>query len=122
MRLQNSLGNEIIEKLDAPQTSNNFVEVACPICLETFVDPRTLFCGHSLCFGCLVRLREVGGTNSSDVKCPNCRRVTKVPEAGLPTNYGLQGKGLISAHSFQKTAMPSFFRCHCPNVEGRKNT
>uniref|UniRef100_A0A914Z0P6 RING-type domain-containing protein n=1 Tax=Panagrolaimus superbus TaxID=310955 RepID=A0A914Z0P6_9BILA len=109
IRIQNNYANENIEKLESPQNSTNFVEVACPICLEMFVDPRTLFCGHSLCFGCLVRLREVGGTKSTDVKCPNCRRVTKIPEAGLPTNYGLQDA--ISLMLKAQKIRESGFRC-----------
>uniref|UniRef100_A0AC34F8N1 RING-type domain-containing protein n=1 Tax=Panagrolaimus sp. ES5 TaxID=591445 RepID=A0AC34F8N1_9BILA len=114
IRLQNAYGNEISEKLESPQNSTNFVEVACPICLETFVDPRTLFCGHSLCFQCMVRLREVGGTKSTDVKCPNCRRITKIPEAGLPTNYGLQDA--ISLMLKAQKIRESGFRCFdCKN-------
>ncbi|KAE9547263.1 hypothetical protein FO519_009525 [Halicephalobus sp. NKZ332] len=74
------------EELDKPITSKNYADIICPICLDTYSDPRTLFCGHSLCFACLARLREACG----DVKCPNCRKVTKVPSEGLPTNYGLQ--------------------------------
>uniref|UniRef100_A0AC35FHP1 RING-type domain-containing protein n=1 Tax=Panagrolaimus sp. PS1159 TaxID=55785 RepID=A0AC35FHP1_9BILA len=114
IRLQNSY--EISEKLESPSASANFVEVACPICLDTFKDPRTLFCGHSLCFGCLVRLREVGGSNSTDVKCPNCRRITKIPEAGLPTNYGLQDA--ISLMLKAQKIRESGFRCTDCKIPG----
>ncbi|KAI1707679.1 zinc finger, c3HC4 type (RING finger) domain-containing protein [Ditylenchus destructor] len=98
----------IVGNID-PENKNglaNVADVICPICLETYVDPRTLFCGHSLCFPCLVKMREVGeiGQQSGNaagvginltkshrtVKCPTCRKITKIPADGLPTNYGLQ--------------------------------
>ncbi|KAI1712595.1 zinc finger, c3HC4 type (RING finger) domain-containing protein [Ditylenchus destructor] len=104
----NHIYGNVIGNID-PENKNglaNVADVICPICLETYVDPRTLFCGHSLCFPCLVKMREVGeisqqsgnaggvGINLTKshrtVKCPTCRKITKIPADGLPTNYGLQ--------------------------------
>jgi hypothetical protein len=78
--------NVVCEK-DEPL--KEFADVFCPICLDTYTDPRTLSCGHSVCFSCLCRMREIG-TSSGTVKCPTCRKVTKIPSEGLPTNYSLQ--------------------------------
>lgn len=33
-----------------------FVEVMCPVCLETYIDPRMLSCGHSVCFACIKQM------------------------------------------------------------------
>ncbi|XP_074622979.1 uncharacterized protein LOC141881186 [Acropora palmata] len=76
-------------------------ELKCPVCLEEFVDPKTLSCSHTVCTACLSNMVEprVLGTNAGGfVRCPACRRYTEVhPPAGiqgLPTNHIV--KNLIS--------------------------
>ena len=40
----------------------------CPVCLEVYVDPKVLPCDHSLCAGCVQRLKQ-----RSRIKCPLCK-------------------------------------------------
>ncbi|XP_075914334.1 E3 ubiquitin-protein ligase TRIM11-like [Petromyzon marinus] len=44
-------------------------ELCCSICLDTFICPSTLSCGHSFCLRCL----EVAWETASSFSCPQCR-------------------------------------------------
>nr|XP_032836337.1 E3 ubiquitin/ISG15 ligase TRIM25-like [Petromyzon marinus] len=44
-------------------------ELSCSICLDTFVCPSTLSCGHSFCLRCL----EAAWETASSFSCPQCR-------------------------------------------------
>ncbi|XP_078732861.1 E3 ubiquitin/ISG15 ligase TRIM25-like [Lampetra fluviatilis] len=44
-------------------------EMHCSICLDTFVCPSTLSCGHSFCLRCL----EAAWKTASSFSCPQCR-------------------------------------------------
>ena len=49
----------------------------CPICLDTYDDPRMLKCQHSYCRKCLEGIvTRVGHVQK--VKCPECREEMKV--------------------------------------------
>ncbi|KAL7668323.1 hypothetical protein ACOME3_009029 [Neoechinorhynchus agilis] len=43
----------------------------CPICLDTFKDPRALPCCHTFCCQCIEKIVE----NERQISCPCCRRV-----------------------------------------------
>ena len=45
----------------------------CPVCFEVYVDPQLLPCDHSLCVGCVDRIKEAGW-----IKCPMCQVVHDV--------------------------------------------
>ena len=61
----------------------------CPICLDTFTDPKWLDCHHTFCEKCLQGVHS-GSGQSRHVRCPACRRTTSVPAngiAGLPDDF-----------------------------------
>ncbi|XP_078271963.1 zinc-binding protein A33-like [Rhinoraja longicauda] len=46
-------------------------EVVCPICLDFFIDPVSLECGHNFCRSCITQSWDCEGRNC----CPECREV-----------------------------------------------
>lgn len=60
----------------AKQLENKAV---CSICLEVYVDPRILRCGHTFCCACLEKL--------STPVCPLCGKQFKVDD--LTKNFAL---------------------------------
>ncbi|XP_006032364.1 zinc finger protein RFP-like [Alligator sinensis] len=45
-------------------------EVTCSVCLDYFMDPVTLGCGHNFCRGCI---SQCCGELEPNVSCPQCR-------------------------------------------------
>ena len=63
-------------------------QLNCPICLDTYTDPKQLLCQHVYCQQCLHR--QVNRERQGQLRCPNCRQVTPVPAngvAGLPAAF-----------------------------------
>ena len=60
-------------------------ELVCPICIETFREPRTLTCQHTFCTACLKKLIAGARKHSStaNVACPECRSTIILPESGI---------------------------------------
>ncbi|KAL8213112.1 UNVERIFIED_CONTAM: hypothetical protein K2H54_060792 [Gekko kuhli] len=48
-------------------------EATCPICLEYFIDPVLLDCGHNFCQGCISRCWMEFPEDT--IACPQCRKV-----------------------------------------------
>lgn len=59
---------------------------ACSVCLENFVEPVTLPCGHSFCRGCL------SSVLARERACPQCRQAVaaRVQVRQLPINWALK--------------------------------
>ena len=61
----------------------------CPICVETFTDPKVLPCGHTFCLKCLLKYGE-HDKPGDQVACPLCRANFVIPPGGfadLPNNF-----------------------------------
>ena len=54
-------------------------EVNCPICLDTYSNPKILQCSHAFCHSCL----EEMGFRGQELACPTCRQVTPIPHRGV---------------------------------------
>ena len=94
-------------------------QLNCPICLETYIDPKLLQCHHVYCRKCLVKLVDrdpqgegegQGGRGQLILTCPACRHVTPVPRngvAGLQSAFNITP--LLEIHdSFKKIHKPFF--------------
>ena len=79
----------------------------CPVCLDTYSDPKQLQCHHIYCRECLERL-VVRDHGKHILTCPNCRQVTSVPANGVA--------GLQSA--FQTNHLLDILREHKKTKEG----
>ena len=70
--------------------NNLHEEVSCPVCMNTFTDPKTLPCLHSFCLHCLEGILRTSGRHHI-ITCPECRRESRLPRGGnlneLPTNF-----------------------------------
>lgn len=55
---------------DADQTRLEEL-LMCPVCQDTFKDPRQLPCGHSMCMDCLTNLLD--HSTDAPFRCPDCR-------------------------------------------------
>lgn len=69
----------------------------CPICLDEFVEAKSLPCVHSFCVKCIEGHCR-GRAPGQCANCPVCRKQFKIPEDGihgLPNNFFL--KNLVDA-------------------------
>ena len=70
-----SLSKEAISKLDGI--------LNCPICLDSYTDPRALPCLHTYCKKCIDHLPAVERSRRPRVvKCPECRKVCQLGGEG----------------------------------------
>jgi len=60
----------------------------CAICTDLLTDPKMLQCGHTFCAECLQGVYNASG-QSGNLRCPNCRAVTPVPNgiSGLVDDF-----------------------------------
>ena len=81
-------------------------QLNCPICLDSYTEPKQLQCHHIYCRKCLVKLVERDQQGQLVLTCPNCRQLTPVPANGVT---GLQPafhiNNLLELHdSFKKVS------------------
>ena len=57
-------------------------QLECSVCLDTYTNAKLLPCFHSFCKKCLERL-VVQDHDGHTLTCPNCRRTTQLPPAGV---------------------------------------
>ena len=62
--------NELLSKLEDTLES----QYQCPTCLELFISPVALNCGHTYCWLCLAQWKGSSGRTRGDLgTCPTCR-------------------------------------------------
>ena len=69
-------------KYPSPPASPHSLDdlLTCPVCLDSFKDPRTLSCLHSFCTPCLEQCRR---PYRRDLACPVCKKVTQLTPMGI---------------------------------------
>ncbi len=68
----------------------------CPVCKTVFDDPRMLPCGDSICFGCLILIKD--RNNNEQFHCPECGDLFVIKESNnLPVNKILKKQLNIEA-------------------------
>uniref|UniRef100_G1PYI2 Uncharacterized protein n=1 Tax=Myotis lucifugus TaxID=59463 RepID=G1PYI2_MYOLU len=78
-----------LECMDLLQVMQN--ELTCTICMNYFLDPVTLDCGHSFCRPCLFLSWDATQT---PMCCPHCRQVSK--KSDLKTNTQLRNMASLA--------------------------
>ncbi len=58
-------------------------QLNCPICLDTYTNPKQLQCNYVYCQQCLVKLVIRDQQPQLSLPCPTCRQVTPVPASGV---------------------------------------
>ncbi|KAK0403123.1 hypothetical protein QR680_016727 [Steinernema hermaphroditum] len=89
------------------EKTKTYPDLTCPICLDTYEQPRSMPCGHAACFGCLQQMKHVA--DSDEVRCPICRSKIEVAPEEMPTNYALQEA--IDAITKARQLSESSLRC-----------
>ena len=65
---------ELLSKLEDTLES----QYQCPTCLELFISPVALNCGHTYCWLCLAQWKGSSGRTRGDLgTCPTCREVVQ---------------------------------------------
>ena len=86
-------------------------QVQCPICLETYRDPKALACLHTYCRECIQQLL-LRQQRDQEVECPQCRSVVAVAgndPNSLPTVFFING--LIEVCEIMKKAESNEIAC-----------
>lgn len=64
----------------------------CPMCLDTYNDPKILPCSHISCQKCLIGIARQNQPGQHQLVCPICRRDTLIPAGGI---RGFQSVSLL---------------------------
>ncbi|XP_072331678.1 zinc finger protein RFP-like isoform X3 [Scyliorhinus torazame] len=85
MQSETVLNQEVlrVNMVSRQQLQSLSEEAICPICLDFFIEPVTLDCGHSFCRSCITQCWGKKEINS----CPECRG--EFPERNLRINRAL---------------------------------
>jgi len=90
-------------------------QLNCPICLETYTDPKQLQCNHIFCRKCLVPLGIRDQQGQLTLTCPECRAITPIPARGVA---GLQSAFHINRFLEVQEAFKKVKLSSQPTTEG----
>ena len=93
-------------------------QVQCPICLETYRNPKALACLHAYCQECIQQLL-LRQQRDQELECPQCRSVVAVAgndPSSLPTVFFING--LIEVHKILKKAESNEIACQSCSSDG----
>ena len=73
------------EKAEAPSEALRKLEqqLACPVCLDRYTQPRILPCFHSFCHDCLGQFPVMVQEGKHVISCPMCRQNSQLPDNGV---------------------------------------
>ena len=98
-------------------------QLTCPVCLDQFIDPRTLPCLHSFCIQCLKGLPlDPKRDDKYSLSCPTCCAEVDLPQQGVDAFHkAFHLNNLIEVHEMMKKMDISGGKSsecdHCKNVE-----
>ena len=73
----------------------------CPLCLETYANPKYLICHHSFCKTCIDKTLQFNDDGSALIACPQCKEETSI--GGEKTTNDLRAnfqiRGIIDAYN-----------------------
>ena len=58
-------------------------QLDCPLCLDTYTDPKQLQCHHIFCQQCLLSMVVRDQLGQLGLSCPSCHHITPIPERGV---------------------------------------
>src|SRR5664279_4160388 len=94
----------------------------CPICTETYHDPRTLPCLHTFCIKCVEGFSR-GKYPGDSVACPMCRKEFVVSESGikgLPKNFFIEQLKQLKELSATEFTASTCEGCYTDDVDPKK--
>ena len=73
------------EKAEAPSEALRKLEqqLACPVCLDRYTQPRILPCFHSFCHDCLGQFPVMAQEGKHVISCPMCCQNSQLPDNGV---------------------------------------
>ena len=76
-------------------------ELVCPICIETYSEPRTLTCQHTFCTACLLQLAAASGRGEKGDAAERSQQL-RGERSGVRNNHSLSGMSCQHRSSGQR--------------------
>ena len=59
-------------------------QLTCPVCLDTYKNPKILPCHHTFCQDCVDHCPRQVREGKCFLKCPTCSKPAQIPDGGVP--------------------------------------